>query len=383
MQRLHQNHEPDSVPSYVSTLEKQLSRSLPQDKAEQIAQETHAHLADRVDDLVETGLTESEAEAVALSGFGRVRTYARTAVQNAYADRTSQRWRLLGRLGMANFLAFNAVHVMYPTNQMASFIVAPALGGLALTLVSALASRRPQTRQIIAMNVIGLLATITIAGVRYVPNPDTPPLGLESIKYSTSSRHGAPGLPRGDYQQEIAHEKRRLRHLYYETNVVQQGMEVYAQGKPVPASLRSGGRYIVPLPYRTEWNTCSDALDMSAFKDYYWPDEWLASYESRLNAIPYQTVATSEEARKIWGEHGPLWRTGKQRRIAYWNAEFATMKHAETAPLGFNATAAAYHGYASVQLCLTLIVLDFILAYLGRWVWIQTRNRRRGQTASS
>lgn len=379
----------ETVEGYVATLEQRLQSELPTDKAEQIVQETHAHLSDRVDDLIDTGLTRPEAEAVALSGFGTVKRYARVAVETAYGGRYTTTFRLIGRLAAVNFLAVSMCSKLLPEALYTQISAQPFFDTFISTVallvpLAAFGARRAQTRTYSVYFALATLLLFIGGGVRYVPYPATPTVlwaGFDNFSpYETG-----PGQQRGDYSQEIAALKNRW--VYREVRLLEQGLAYYNTGetesKTVPASLRYKGRYIVPDTKYGEYGAKNALL---AFQEPAFmaigKESW-GQWVARVPHLPYHTVSSQAEATRVWHTVGPVWLIGKHQEAANVDRQRKVLEQTQNAPLGFNLAAATYFASGCLLWCAPLVLIpDLLLAHLGRAVWMirHSLNRRREQT---
>lgn len=380
MANLLKRHDPHTTDEYVSDLTRRLRRSLPRDKAEQIACEAEAHLEDRVEDLTLAGVVRPES--VALAGFGPVRRFARTSVLHAYSDRGSGRWRLLGRLATANLLGW-IVCVELLSYSAQKQIIFDSFGwilGVSVIVMSlaALRSRLPQTRIYCAYLVVTLLTIFVGAGLRFVPDNNTPSILLANLAVNGRAFHDdGPGTLRGDYSEEIG--RLRQHYVYGEIPLLRQGIATYRASAPVPASLLFRGQFIVPHSKQWEYSVDSDlpVFQEPPFARTRW-ESWTQSEFARQS---FRTVATRQEAEAIWKEVGEKWLAGRQQIVQRVQHRCAVLERAQTASLSFNSGAATFHASGFLIVCPFLITTDFLLAHLGRAVWIWTRNRRRPQTS--
>lgn len=387
MTRRNQKLTTHTCDEYLIELKRQLCRHVPHERAAQIVEEAQAHLLDRVEELTSKGVARAEAEAVAIAGFGSVRTYARAAAVSAYGDRRAARWRLVGRIACVVFVTFL---VQAPLLRVESVFPAPYYFALAagvlccpfIVWAAAFRSRLPQTGALSAQVACALAAVFFGAGLIYVPNADTPPILFARLNSPTETEHGGPGLRRGSHASRVAAKRQEQAFSRQEAALLAIGTRVYGSGGAVPSALMHDNQYIVPRDAEAAW--CYDrsggALDTSAFKESLYTD-MLAYEQAQINALAPQTVPTYAVAQKAWAERGPVWIAGKHTYFAHQEREIATLQRATAAPLGFNTGAATYHTSFLLWLCVPLVLVDLLFAHLGRALWSFRRSRRRSRRA--
>lgn len=383
MRQFFQKHEPQTMDAYVSELTRMLSRTLPRDKAEQIAWEAKAHLADHTEDLCASGFSLEEAHMEAISGFGPVKRYARAATLNAYGDRNSARWRLVGRLATVNLIA---APTLAQLGCWMPFHWVPQLMSLLLLMIllAALGARLPQTRTYSDYLAAAVLVLFVGAGFRYVPHPLTPAVLLPHVTDSYNPLRGGVGVRREKHPQDIVSLETQQAKVAEEIKLLRTGLATYSRNAPIPVSLIQNGRYVVPLDYGWQdglGGVGLDEQDIAAFQLLQNGGESQNRYHHRMALTPYETVATRQAAAVIWQRDGHKWLASKRHVLAASVADKHYLTAASGAPLTFNTGAASYYAASCVQWGLCLLLVDYVMAHLGRAVWISVRNRRRSQAA--
>jgi hypothetical protein len=381
-----------SVAEFLPALRKSLRWRTDIEKIEEIVREAEMHLMDRIEVLVEQGRDRAQAEQIALAGFGDPREFA-TAVADGVVDtRLAQTARVIVLVGVFVLcglsLGMCVITLLTFTNRVSMGLINAFSGVTAFTILSLplaiFLGRRPQTR------VLALCLTATaILGAVLMGTLIAP--AQNGLSWRTLTHPGDPGifgLPRIDYSQEIATERRWRDRLLEEQALVKLAKATYAvSGAPVPAKLRVGTGYLVPSQARLIDDSRGYAFRQEPPDNQVWElyekrrREGRPLDSSEFDAMrsrqPLVSVATYNEATLRWSVSG----TKLEKRIAedFPRRTLIIEQYRRTMeePWRFNFSAAVGSALVFFVYSLFLLALDIALSLLGRLAYLLYRNLRR------
>jgi len=339
-----------SIDEFLKVTEKRLRGHLSEARVQEVLSEVSSHFGDHAEDLHAEGLPLSQAEATAVAMFGGPKEWAKSVVNSTYADGFTRNAALIAICSAGVFLLAVAIAPLLADLSFAFMLMLTI--GLAY---GAYRARRWQTPRILALGLAaGVLSFVVSGAVRLPLIPGVVALSPSTLSTITKVF---------DFIGGIQSQNRSLLNAGWKTYLVGNGPAI------VPAELRSGVGYIVPL---TPDNDPDDVDDV--FKD---TGQTVQNkvFPEFMEANPYRTVATKGEARAIWRAEAPAWRKIETKNIDMTTATPQIRKVCKRK--GSFDIRAALPGLWIILLNLPfLLLLDLVAAAMGRAAHRKAQRRR-------
>lgn len=340
-----------TIDQFLAVTEKRLKRLLPKDRVQEILNEVGSHFSDRTEDLQLSGLSKPEAEAAAVNMFGEPKEWAKSVVDAAYADKFTNHASRISTCAAAIFLfGLTVTPLLFAANlAVIEFLVI-------CFVVGAFLARRRHTSNILKVGLGAAALSFLISGAVEIPViPGV--VAVPPTTYNTVS-----GMVSVFAKVENQN-----------SEMLTAGWNAYVVGKPiakVPAKLRDGAGYIVPLTPNADHG--------------YWVFRKVSGKFYPLGGgkdiaptfSPYRTVATESEAAAIWRANAPKWRAIVEDGGGMIEMQ-AMLKQQHCKRSGWFDFKAALPGIWIVLLPLPLILLlDCISVGMGRAVYRVVQRRK-------
>ena len=277
----------------LNEAERRLRRSIPKEQLELVLDEAKGHLLDRADDIAESGLNQSEAEAKAVVLFGDVNEWANEIRHSVYSDPLTEKARLLATCSAGLMLAFPT---LWSLGQRSSNIVwTVGMVGLAL---GAFRARQWKTSLIAYLGLAAAVLSFTCGSLNCI-----------------SMIPGLVAFPRSIVSSPDMLANQPIRKLHSDIALLQLGLQTYPSYGSighVPQSLRVGTAYIVPRSKPIVNSVSDEMLSQSWYSAFTPPPANVRALSSETQAhleleTNYQTVPTAAAAAQAWRSTGSYW----------------------------------------------------------------------------
>lgn len=331
-----------SIDEFLKVTEKRLRGHLPEARVREVLSEVSSHFSDRAEDLQAEGLPLSEAEATAVAMFGGPKEWAKSVVNSTYADGFTRNAALIAICSAGVFLLAVAIAPLL-TDLSFAFMLMLTIG----MAIGAYKARQWQTPRLLALGLAaGVLSFVVSGAVRISLIPNVLAVSPSTIGSMISFCN----FTRGIQSQNKA--------------MLSAGWNTYVAAiapSVVPAELRSGAGYIVPLIPDNDLDDVDDVfrdLGQTVISQ-------IKVLPPSITANPYRTVATEGEARAIWRAEAPACRT-IEKNVLDMNAVPPKIRSHCRRKAWFD-VGAALPGIWIILLNLPfLLLLDLVAAAIGR-----------------